>query len=383
VNPIFAELPTTVFERMSTLAREHGAVNLGQGFPDFGWPDDVLAEAAEALRGSNQYPPMPGLAELREAVADHYRRHPGVAVDAGEVTITSGATEALASTLMALIEPGDEVLLFQPLYNAYLPLVRRAGGVPRFVRLTPPAWRITAEALAEGFTAQTRLVLLNNPHNPSSRVFTAEELGLLAEACIAANAVAVSDEVWEHVVFDSRVHRPLASLPGMAERTIKIGSAGKIFSLTGWKVGWAVAPPHLSGPIARAHQFITFSTAPNLQAAVAYGLRKPAKWFDAMREDFAAARDAFVAGLADAGYAALAAEGTYFVSVDLEASGLALDDVTFCERAVREAGVAAIPLSAFYAERPVTGVARLCFAKQPETLAAGIERLAAAKRLFG
>jgi N-succinyldiaminopimelate aminotransferase len=383
VNPIFADLPTTVFERMSVMARQFDAVNLGQGFPDFGWPDDVLDEAAEALRGSNQYPPMPGLAVLREAVADHYRQHQGMAIGAADVTVTSGATEALAAALMALIEPGDEVLLFQPLYDAYLPLVRRAGGVPRFVRLTPPDWRITADALAEALTGRTRLVVFNNPHNPSSRVFTREELGLLAEACVAADATVVTDEVWEHVVFDGRTHVPLASLPGMAERTVKIGSAGKIFSLTGWKVGWAVAPPRLAGPIAKAHQFITFSTAPNLQAAVAYGLGKAEGWFQAMREGFAAARDALASGLADAGYVTLAAEGTYFISVDLAASGLAVDDVTFCERAVREAGVAAIPLSAFYAERPVTSVARLCFAKQPATLAAGIEALKAARRLFG
>ncbi len=388
MNPLFASLPTTVFERMSVLAREFDAVNLGQGFPDFGWPDDVLDKAAEALRGSNQYPPMPGLAELREAVADHYRRHQAMELDAADVTadqviVTSGATEALASALMALIEPGDEVLLFQPLYDAYLPLVRRAGGVPRFVRLAPPDWRITAEALAEAMTGRTRLVVFNNPHNPSSRVFTRDELGLLAEACVAADAIVVADEVWEHVVFDGATHVPLASLPGMAERTVKIGSAGKIFSLTGWKVGWAVAQPPLGGAIARAHQFITFSTAPNLQAAVAYGLGKPDGWFEAMRDGFAAARDSLAGGLADAGYATLAAQGTYFLSIDLAASGVAVDDVAFCERAVREAGVAAIPLSAFYAERPVTSVVRLCFAKQPQTLDAGIEALSRAKRLFG
>jgi aspartate/methionine/tyrosine aminotransferase len=382
MNPIFANLPTTVFERMSALAREHRAVNLGQGFPDFGWPDDLLAKAAEALRGSNQYPPMPGLPELREAVAAHYRRHQSVEVEAGDVTVTSGATEALAAAIMALIEPGGEVLLFQPLYDAYLPLVLRAGGVPRFVRLTPPDWRITAGALEEAFAGRIRLVLFNNPHNPSSRVFTAEEIGLLAEACVAADALVVTDEVWEHVVLGGRRHLPLASLPGMAERTVKIGSAGKIFALTGWKVGWAVAPPRLAGPVAKAHQFITFSTAPNLQAAVAYGLGKPRGWYEAMREGFAAARDTLASGLADAGYATLAAEGTYFLSVDLAASGLAVDDVTFCGRAVREAGVAAIPLSAFYAEQPVTSVVRLCFAKKPETLVAGVERLAEARALF-
>lgn len=383
MNPLFASLPTTIFTRMSALAVEHGAVNLGQGFPDFGWPDDVVARAAEALiSGSNQYAPMPGLPELRSAVADHYRAHQGLAVEPDTVVVTSGATEALAASLMALIEPGDEVLLFQPLYDAYLPLVLRAGGAPRFVRLTPPDWRITKAALDAAFTAKTKLVVFNNPHNPSSRVFGADELGLLAEACVRNDAAALTDEVWEHVVFDGRRHVPLASLPGMAERTVKVGSAGKIFSLTGWKVGWVAAPPALAGPISKAHQFITFATAPNLQSAVAYGLGKEAGWFEGMRRDFAASRDELVSGLEGAGFATLPAEGTYFVGIDLPASGIAADDVTFCERAVREAGVAAIPLSAFYAEEPVTSVVRLCFAKKPETLAAGVERLAKAKALF-
>jgi N-succinyldiaminopimelate aminotransferase len=383
VNPIFANLPTTIFELMSALAREHQAVNLGQGFPDFGWPDDVVARAAETLTGaSSQYPPMRGLIELREAVADHYRRHQGLAIDAEAVTITSGATEALAASLLALIEPGDEVLLFQPLYDAYLPLVLRAGGVPRFVRLTPPDWRITEEALASVLSERTKLVIFNNPHNPSARVFTEDELRLLAEVCIRNDAIALSDEVWEHVVFDGRRHVPLSALPGMAERTVKVGSAGKIFSLTGWKVGWTVAPPRLAAPIAKAHQFLTFTTAPNLQAAAAYGLGKEQAYFDAMRADFARSRDRLAAGLEEAGLVPLPAEGTYFVSVDLEASGIEADDVTFCERAVREAGVAAIPVSSFYAEEPVTNVVRLCFAKTEATLAEGVDRLRRARALF-
>jgi N-succinyldiaminopimelate aminotransferase len=383
VNPIFEALETTIFDRMSGLARELGAINLGQGFPDFGWPADVVARAAEALTsGSNQYAPMRGLPELRRAVADHYRRHQGLDLVPEDVTVTSGATEALAASIAALVTPGDEVLLFQPLYDAYLPLVLRAGGVPRFIRLAPPGWRITREALDEAFTDRIRLVVFNNPHNPSARVFDAAELALLAEACVRRDVVALSDEVWEHVVFDGRRHAPLASLPGMAERTVKVGSAGKIFALTGWKVGWVVAPPRLAEPIAKAHQFLTFSTAPNLQTAVAWGLGKADSYFEGMRAAFAKARDSFVVLLEQSGYVALPAEGTYFVSIDLAASGVPVGDLAFCERAVFDAGVAAIPISAFYAEAPVTNVVRLCFAKQQASLAAGAERLAKARALL-
>lgn len=378
-----SERRTSIFEHISGLAREHDAVNLGQGFPDFGWPDDVVEKAADALRtGSNQYPPMRGLPALREAVAEHYTRHQGLHVAPDEVTVTSGATEALAASILALVKPGDEVLLFQPLYDAYLPLVQRAGGVARLARLSPPDWRLTAEVIEESFTERTRMVIFNNPHNPTARAFDEEELARLAEACVRHDALAISDEVWEHVLFDGRRHVSLSSLPGMAARTVKVGSAGKIFSLTGWKVGWAIAPPPLSEAIADAHQFLTFTTAPNLQAAVAYGLGKDGGYFEAMRAAFARSRDHLAQGLADAGFAVLPAEGTYFLSIDLAASGISLDDMTFCERAVREAGVAAIPVSALYAEDPARNVIRLCFAKRAETLEAGIQRLDAARRRF-
>ena len=384
MNPLFANQPTSVFEHMSGLARAHDAVNLGQGFPDFGWPDDVVERAAEALRtGSNQYPPMRGLPELREAVVAHYRRHQGLALDPGQVIVTSGATEALASSLLALIEPGDEVVLFQPLYDAYLPLVRRAGGVPRLVRLAPPGWRIEEQALAEAFSERTRLVVFNTPHNPTARLFDRQELELLARFCIAHDAIVLADEVWEHLVFDGLEHLPVSSLPGMAERTVKVGSAGKIFSMTGWKVGWVVAPAALAAVIANAHQFVTFTTPPNLQSAVAYGLGKSDEHFSAMRAGFATARDRMRAGLDAAGFVVLPVEGTYFLCVDLAQSGIAAHDVAFCERAVREAGVAAIPVSAFYEQDPVRSVIRLCFAKQQATIDTGISRLAAARALFG
>jgi aspartate/methionine/tyrosine aminotransferase len=383
MNPVFANLPTTIFEAMSGAARDRGAVNLGQGFPDFGWPDDVVTRAAEALTGAaSQYPPMRGLPALREAVAAHYGRHQGLDLNAEQVIVTSGATEAIAATLLALISPGDEVVLFQPLYDAYLPLVLRAGGVPRLVRLTPPGWRITQEALAEAFTPNTRFVVFNNPHNPTARAFDEEELGLLAEACVAANAVAISDEVWEHVMFDGRRHVPLIAMPDMAERTVKIGSAGKIFSLTGWKVGWAVASPDLAAQVARAHQFVTFTTPPNLQIGAACGLGKEDAYFAAMRAMFQEARDLLAKEVTGLGYKVLPAEGTYFLNVDLTASGIDIDDMTFCTRAVEECGVAAIPLSVFYAEAPVTNVVRLCFAKKPETIGKGVSGLAKARALF-
>jgi aspartate/methionine/tyrosine aminotransferase len=384
MNPLFADMPTTIFEAMSGAARDLGAVNLGQGFPDFGWPEDVIARAAEALTtGSNQYPPMRGLPELRDAVAAHYRVHQGLAVDPAQVIVTSGATEALASSLLALISPGDEVVLIQPLYDAYLPLVLRAGGVPRLMRLTPPDWRITEEALAEAFTERTRLVLFNNPHNPTARLFGEGELALLAAAATRANALILADEVWEHLFFGRPTFPSIAALPGMKERVVKIGSAGKIFSMTGWKVGWIIAPPALAEPIAKAHQFVTFTTPPNLQAGAAYGLGKPLATFEATRAGFAAPRDAMRQKLDAAGYATLASEGTYFLCVDLAASGIFMDDALFCRRAVAEAGVAAIPLSAFYAENPVTNVIRLRYAKKAETIDAGIAALARARVLFG
>jgi aspartate/methionine/tyrosine aminotransferase len=374
---------STIFEHMSGLARVHEAVNLGQGFPDFGWPDDMLAVAADALlSGSNQYPPMRGAPELRQAVADHYARHQGLDLAADEVIVTAGATEALAATLLALVRPGDEVVLFEPLYDAYVPIVRRAGGVPRYVRLDPPDWRITAAALERAFSPRTRLLVLNDPHNPAAAVFDAGQLALIAEACVRHDVVAVCDEVWEHVLTGGARHLPLMAMPGMRERTVKVGSAGKIFALTGWKVGWATAALPLAAAITGAHQFLTFTVPPNLQAAVAYGLAKDEAWFDAMRVDLVQARDRLVDGLRDAGFVALRSDGTYFLSIDLKASGIDVDDVQFCERAVREAGVAAIPMSAFYAGDPVRHLVRLCFAKNEATLARGLDGLARARALF-
>ncbi|TPG49700.1 aminotransferase [Sphingomonas glacialis] len=377
MNPLFAGLGTTIFEAMSARARATGAINLGQGFPDGRGPEDVLAEAARALlEDSNQYPPMAGTPALRQAVADHYRMHQGLDLEASEVIVTSGATEALAAAIFALVTPGDEVVMFQPLYDAYLPLVRRAGGIARLVRLEPPGWRITAAALAAVASDRTRLVLLNSPLNPTGTMIGPDELALIADFCIAHDAIAMCDEVWEHVVFDGAQHQSLMALPGMRERTVKIGSAGKIFSLTGWKVGWMCAAPVISSVLAKAHQFLTFTTPPNLQAAAAYGLGKDIGYFEGMRAGYQRSRDRLAGGLGALGYVVLPSAATYFLSLDLAASGVAMDDVTFANWLIEEAGVATIPVSAFYAADPVTSVVRLCFAKQDATLDSALERMA-------
>jgi len=382
MNPVFADLPVSVFEVMSQLAREHAAVNLGQGFPDDPGPEDVRRKAAEAVvNGWNQYPSMLGLPELRQAVSAHYRYWHDLALDAeSEIMITSGATEALAGSLLALIEPGDEVVLFQPLYDAYLPLVRRAGAIPRFVRLEPPHWRFDDAMLAAAFSEKTKVVLFNNPLNPTGTVYGRADLELLARYCQAHDVIAVCDEVWEHVIFDERRHVPLMSLPGMRERCVKIGSAGKIFSLTGWKVGFVCACPRILRVLAKAHQFLTFTTPPNLQAAVAYGLGKEDHYFHDMRRDFQRSRDRFAQGLRGLGFPVLEAQGTYFLNVDLAPLGLNEDDQSFCKRLVQEHKVAAIPVSAFYAADAIKSVVRFCFAKRDQTLDTALERLSGVLR---
>ena len=382
-NPIYAALPTTIFTVMTGLAQELGAINLGQGFPDESGPEAIRRRAAdETLTGYNQYPPMPGLPALRQAVARHYARHQGLELDwKAEVTVTSGATEALAACFLSLISPGDEVVVFQPFYDSYLPMIRRAGGVPKLVRLSPPDFALDRAALAAAFSERTRLVVLNNPLNPSATVASQADLALLAEFCVRHDAVAVCDEVWEHVVFDQATHRPLIAFPGMRERCVKIGSAGKMFALTGWKVGFICAAPALTSVIAKAHQFLTFTTPPNLQAAVAWGLENSEAWFAQMPLDLATSRDRLTEALRREGFSVLPSRGTYFLNVDLAASGIAEGDRDFCLRAVKQAGVAAIPISAFYETAPVTNLIRLCFPKRDATLDEGAKRLAKARKL--
>ncbi|HEX3424348.1 MAG TPA: aminotransferase [Sphingomicrobium sp.] len=383
MNPLYEQMKTSVFERMSALAAEYNAVNLGQGFPDFGWPQEILQAAARAVvESSNQYPPSRGSMMLREAIAEHYGRHFGEGLDAGHVCVTSGATEALAAAIFASVQAGDEVIILTPAYDSYAPTIRRAGGIPVEVALRPPQWRIESDALQKAMTSKTRAILFNNPHNPAGRLFESEELETIAKLAREHDLIVISDEVWEHILLDGHRFTPLATLPGMGERTIKVGSAGKIFSLTGWKVGWIVAAPALAPLVARAHQFLTFSTAPNLQAAVAFGLSDGDAWLKPMRERFQRSRDLMAEGLRSAGYVTLDVAATYFMCVDLAASGISLDDEAFASSAVEKAGVAVVPLSAFVKSDPPRHLVRVCFSKKDETIEAGIAAMAKAKEML-
>jgi len=370
---------TTIFTVMSALAVQHNAINLGQGFPDTEGPADVIQAAADALLDQrNQYPPLTGLPELKAAVAAANRRFYGLAIDAAQgVVVTSGATEAITACLMALIDPGDEVVLIEPLYDTYLPVVTMLGGIPRLVRLNPPDWALPRDALRAAFTDRTKLLLLNSPQNPTGKVFTAAELGFIAELVREHHAYAVCDEVYEHLVFEGARHIPLMTLPGMAERTLRIGSAGKTFSLTGWKVGYVSGPPGLISVVAKAHQNLTFTTAPNLQRAIALGLSKPDDYFHALAAELQARRDFFAAGLARLGFRTLATDGSYFITADAASLGFADDDLAFCKTITEQAGVAAIPVSAFYASDPPTHYVRFAFCKRIDVLGQALERLEA------
>ncbi|MEZ5972362.1 MAG: aminotransferase [Hyphomonadaceae bacterium] len=379
MNSLYASLGTTVFETMSRLAAEKGAVNLGQGFPEDDGPRDILEAAARAtLEGPNQYPPMRGLPALREAAAAHYNEHHKLDLDwVREVTITSGATEAIAAALLAFIEPGDEVVLFEPLYDAYLPMVKRAGGIPRIVRLEPPHWRFERETVTAAFSDKTRVVVINTPLNPSASVMTRGELELVAALCRKHNAICVSDEVWEHLLFEDAEHVSMLNI--LRDRALKIGSAGKMFSLTGWKVGFACGAPALTELFAKAHQFLTFTTPPNLQRGVTYALSKPPSYFADMRAAFQRSRDRLNSALEGEGFVTLPARGAYFLSIDLAASGIDMSDEAFARHAIGH-GVATIPFSAFYANPGAPSLVRLCFAKRDDTLDRGAEALIRARR---
>lgn len=377
-NSVLAGYATSVFETMSRLAIEHGSINLGQGFPDEEGPESLKRIADEAARTtSNQYPPMLGVPELRQAVAAHNRRFYGLECDwRTEVMVTSGATEALAAAILALIEPGDEAVVFEPLYDSYLPMLRRAGAVPRLVRLEPPDWRVPREALAAAFSARTKLILINNPMNPTGKVFDARELALIAELCVRHDAYAISDEVYEHLIFDGRRHLPLIQQPGMRERAVRIGSAGKTFSMTGWKVGYLTAAPALMACIAKAHQFLVFTTPPNLQRAVAYGLEHEAAWYTGLAASLQAKRDYLAQALARIGFSVLDCGATYFLFADYRPFGFNGGDVEFCKHLTVEAGVTLVPGSALYAQSGVEHLVRFCFCKRDELLQGVVERLA-------
>ena len=376
-NPVFAKQGTTIFTVMSALATQHKAVNLGQGFPDLDGPEAIRAAAAKVLmEGPNQYPPMQGLPELRRELSAHAKRFYRLDYDwSDEVLVTSGGTEALTAAIMGLAGPGDEVVLIEPAYDSYRPIVEASGAVPKTVTLAPPHWRLTEAALSAAITPKTRLVMINSPLNPIGRVFDAEERAAIARCLENSNAVAISDEVYEHLTFDGRPHVPLATLPGMRERTVRVGSAGKIFSLTGWKVGWLTGPRALISVIAKAHQFLTFTTSPALQLGVAHGLKHEMESAIQLTARLQANRDLLAKGLGEMGFKVLPSEGTYFLTAGIQTLTNEKDRA-FCERLVREAGVALIPLSEFFtgSERPDTYV-RFAFCKQQSVIEEALERL--------
>ena len=381
LNRQLAALPTTIFTVMSELARQHGAINLGQGFPDTEGPHDIVQAAADALLDQrNQYAPLTGLPELRAAVAHSNARFQRIEVDPeSEVVVTSGATEALAASLMALIEPGDEVVLIEPLYDTYLPMVRQLGGVPRIVRLEHPGWTLPRQALAEAFSARTKAILLNTPMNPTGKVFSHDELTFIAELLKQHDAYAICDEVYEHLTFNTP-HLSLMALPDMRERCLRIGSAGKSFSLTGWKVGYVTAPAPLAAVVAKAHQNLVFATPPNLQRAVAYGLNKDERYFAELSADLAHKRDLLSAGLHQVGLDVLPCQGSYFVMADIPPLANGLDDMAFARLLTEQAGVTTIPASAFYEPSngaPPTHLLRFAFCKQESVLQEAVNRIEA------
>jgi aspartate/methionine/tyrosine aminotransferase len=379
-NATLSSYGTTIFESMSALAREHAAVNLGQGFPDDRGRLDLRQAAADyVIDGHNQYPPMMGMPALRQAVAAHNRRFYGLEVDwQTEVLITSGATEALIDCFLGLLEAGDEVVLLEPAYDTYAPVLRRLGAVPRSVRLVPPEWSLPRDELAAAFSPRTKMLVLNSPMNPAGKVFTQDELAFVASLVEQHDVFAVCDEVYEHLVFGSARHIPLMTLPGMRQRALRIGSAGKTFSLTGWKVGYITAPAAVLRPITKAHQFVTFTTPPNLQHAVALGMGLEDAYFHGLGAPLARSRDRLTSGLAALEIPVLPCDGTYFVVLDVTRwLRPAEDDIAFCRRLVIDAGVVLIPMSAFYETTPPRHLVRACFCKEDATIDAALQRLQA------
>ena len=376
----FSRLGTTIFSVMSALAVEHNAVNLGQGFPDEDGPESIRQAAAKALiEGPNQYPPMPGLPVLRQALARHAKRHYDLDFDwQSEIVVTSGATEALTDCLLGLLMPGDEAILIDPAYDSYRPIIDAIGAKAIGVKLDEDGWKLPLAAIDAAVTARTKLILINSPHNPSGRVFSRTELEGLADIVRKRNLLLICDEVYEHLTFDGVPHIPLITLPGMRERTVRVGSAGKIFSFTGWKIGWIMGPATLISPIMKAHQFVTFTTSPALQIGVAHGLDHEQDWYLALPKQLGHRRDSLVAGLTAAGWRTMPCEGTYFVTADfrpLSNSG----DLDFARALTVEHGVTTIPLSVFYGSDAPKHFVRFAFCKKQSTIDAALGRLATAK----
>lgn len=387
---------TNIFTTYAVLAQRHGAVNLSQGFPDFDGPDFVKEAAARALvEQPNQYAPMPGILPLRAEIAARHTRATGLACDpATEVTVTCGCSEALPACVFGLTDTGDEVVLFEPFFDIHRSAIVMSTARPRAVRLRPPratggrggAWTFDADELRRAFNGRTRAILVNTPHNPTGKVFTREELSLIAELCVRHDVVAITDEVYERLTYDAALpHLRLAAFPGMAERTITLSSLGKTFSLTGWKIGWAIAPARLTAAVRAAHQFLTFSISPALQFGAAEALRREEEYVPGLVADLRARRDELQRALGQAGLPAFDSPSGYFLVADLSDSaaarggGAVVDDRRFCEHLVEHVRVAALPLSAFYGEEdPPRGLARFAFCKRRETIAEGARRLGAA-----
>ncbi|MDQ1600418.1 MAG: N-succinyldiaminopimelate aminotransferase [Actinomycetota bacterium] len=369
-------LGTTVFAEMSALALETGSINLGQGFPDTDGPIEVADAAVAAIRaGVNQYSPGPGQPDLRLAIAAHQQRFYGLELDpATEVVVTTGATEAVAAALLGLVDPGDEVVALEPFYDSYAACIQMAGGVRVPVTLRAPDFRLDLDRLRAAVTDRTRLILLNSPHNPTGKVLTEAELTAVADLAVERDLVVVTDEVYEHMTYDV-AHRPLATLPGMRERTLTISSAGKTFSFTGWKVGWATGPADLVRAVLTAKQFLTFVSGAPFQPAVAVGLRLSDAYFDQLRATLRGKRDRLCAGLREVGFDVFVPQGTYFVTADVRPLGWA-DGLEFCRELPRRAGVVAIPHQVFYddveAGRPLV---RFAFCKRDEVLDEALDRL--------
>ena len=371
---------TTVFAEMSELAVRHEAINLGQGFPDEDGPSAVLDAAVDAIRsGRNQYPPGAGVPELREAIARHQHRFWGIDPDPGsEVLVTAGATEALAGAMLGLLDTGDEVVMFEPMYDCYQAGAAMAGAVVVPVTLRPPDFGFDPDELRAAVSGRTRMILLNSPHNPTGAVFSREQLAVIAEVAIERDLIVVTDEVYEHLTFDGARHIPIATLPGMAERTVTIGSGGKIFRVTGWKVGWATGPAAMNAAVRTAKQFLTIVSSGQIQPAVAVGLDLPDAYFRSVADDLAEKRDRLVAGLTGVGVEVFSPAGGYFVTVDIRPIAPDGDGPAFCRMLPEQVGVAAVPTQGFYHPdhadrgRPLV---RFAFCKQLDVIDAAVVRL--------